>query len=448
MLNAVSGIDPSGIFSTLLPLPGGTIMAAVSGGSDSLALLMLVKAYLDHRGADTRIVAVTVDHGLRAESTQEARAVASMCSAHGIEHRTVRWTEAKPSSGIPAAAREARYRLLAEVAAVEGADLMMTGHTLDDQLETVAMRRERGEGRGLAGMAPATLYDGRIWIVRPLLGQRRAALRDYLSGRGIPWIDDPSNSDRRYERVRVRQAAGAGEVDASEAQIAAAAAERVAAGRAAAALLSATARLAAPGLVAIDRAFAGADAASATYALRMVLAAVGGTEQLPDAERSASLFGRLGRENFRITLARAVVDARRDASFLRRESRGLPDPGIAPDGIWDGRYRLPRLLETVVAAVGPEQAGRMIENGEVDAKTAPGTPPSLAGMALAAEPALWRGDRFLGLAQDIGTARRIIAPWARFLPSFDLAPARALARLLDADIPPLPPFAGHIDPRA
>jgi tRNA(Ile)-lysidine synthase len=447
VLSAGSRIDPHLIFAEFELAPRRAVIAAVSGGSDSLALLMLLKDFCDASLPATRLVAVTVDHGLRPEAAGEARAVAVICSARGIAHRTLRWTASKPEHGLPAAAREARYRLLAEAAEAEKGDLVLTGHTLDDQVETVAMRKVRGDGRGLAGMAPATLYDGRVWIVRPLLGVSRSALRGYLAGRGIGWIDDPTNADRKYERARLRSIDAADRDTGHEkarSQIAAAAAERVALGEAASGLIRAQARLAAPGLVALDRAFAAAhDREAAVYALRVLLAAMGGTEQLPDLARSTALFERLGGENLRSTLSRAVVDARRAAIFIRRESRNLPQPSHPSSGaVWDGRFRVGGLAESVqLAPLGADDAKMMLLR-DPPVPAAPETP-NLVRAALATEPALQRDGGFAGLAANAGAARRIIAPWARFLPSFDLALARAAARLLGATLPPEPPFAGH-----
>jgi tRNA(Ile)-lysidine synthase len=327
-------------------------------------------------------------------------------------------------------------------------------HTLEDQIETIDMRKARGRGRGLSGMAPATLYDGRVWILRPLLAQRRADLREQLRRRGIAWLEDPTNDDRRYERARLRLSAkaipaGPG-LTSSEAVIETAKRQRLELGTRAAALIQTHARPAGRGLVRLDRAFGSAiDRDAAVYALRILLAATGGVEQLPDLVRATALFDRLKQGNLRSTLSRTVVDARRDAVFLRRENRCLPAAVATPKPgwIWDGRYRIGRLPDGVtIAAPGPAMAAAML--AEQGAAAVAASPASLQRAALAVEPALWRDgicEGLAGVADPVRQhqARRIIAPWARFLPSFDLAPAKAAAALFGADIPPEPPFAGH-----
>ncbi|TIP21802.1 MAG: tRNA(Ile)-lysidine synthetase, partial [Mesorhizobium sp.] len=146
------------------------------------------------------------------------------------------------------------------------------------------------DGRGLAGMAPATLYDWRVWIARPLLATRRAALREMLKRRGIGWTEDPTNVDRRFERPRLRisLAGRDGEARFKEAIAKAgqAAAERENLGQRAAALIGAFASQPAPGLIRLDRDFAsGEDSEAAVYAFRILLAAVGGVTFLVDEAR-------------------------------------------------------------------------------------------------------------------------------------------------------------------
>jgi tRNA(Ile)-lysidine synthase len=185
------------------PLPEGEPAAvAVSGGADSFALLHWAVE------AGHPVVALTVDHGLREGSAAEAQAVRTWCSERKIQHETLVWRGEKPGTGIQAAAREARYRLLCEACYRMGIANLLTAHTADDQAETVFMRLRRGAGRGLAGMpserkiaaGPGEL----ITLHRPLLGFRRAELRAYAEGAGLPFTDDPSNDDERFERVRVR----------------------------------------------------------------------------------------------------------------------------------------------------------------------------------------------------------------------------------------------------
>ena len=187
------------------------VAAAVSGGSDSTGLLVLLHEFLNKTQISSQLTAVTVDHGLRAESALEAEKVKALCARLGIQHVVKRWQGGKPASGIQSAAREARYDLIAQAAREAGASLVLTGHTEDDQLETVFMRSLRGEGPGLAGMAPATLsfndhdFGPPLWFARPLLKARRLDLRGALMKRGVKWIDDPSNDNPDFERVAVRQ---------------------------------------------------------------------------------------------------------------------------------------------------------------------------------------------------------------------------------------------------
>ena len=453
MLSATALSDPNRIFQGFELASRATVVAAVSGGSDSLSLLFLLQDFLAARAPRTRLVAVTVDHGLRAESASEAATVAALCETNGIAHRIMRWSGSKPRTGLPAAAREARYDLLAEAAAAEGADCVLTGHTLDDQIETVTMREKRGDGRGLAGMAPATLFDGRIWILRPLLGEKRADLRSWLSERAIAWIEDPTNVDRKYERARVRMASTppGPSSETMRSRIAAAGMARIALGESAAAIIGKDMVLAAPGLPAFELRFADTRNrhTGGVYTVRIMLAAVGGLQHLPDAEASRVMSWRIWTESFRGTLGRVVIEAAVPALYLRRERRSLPGPSRPAAGsIWDGRFRIGELAPDVsIAPVGREIARRIVR-GRPEGPPFPLNPPDTSlgfvTEALAAEPGLWRDGEFVGFATDAGAARRIIAPWARFLPSFDLAPARAVAALIGADPPPDPPLAGHI----
>ncbi|MEW9806114.1 tRNA lysidine(34) synthetase TilS [Mesorhizobium sp. ZMM04-5] len=433
MLTPPLGIELSQPFQSLDLAPRRAVLAAVSGGSDSVALLTLLKGHLDRHAPAIRLVAATVDHALRAESASEAAQVARFCATIGVEHLTLRWTGDKPATGLSAAARDSRHRLLAEAAEREGSDLVLTGHTADDQAETVIMRRARSADGdawyGLAGMAPATLFDGRFWFARPLIAARRQALRSYLVARGTGWIDDPTNADQRHERARVRRrlAAPDGEALVAEAlSIASAgAAAREDIGRRVASLVAAYADSPAQGLLRLrPEILADADQEGVLQAFRVLLAVAGGAAHLPDHARAATLLARLAGEGAsRRVLSRALVDRRRTGIFILRESRNLPDPAIAPEGgIWDGRYRLVRA----------EAAPRFARPG------ANGAPDSLERLAAGGRPAPPRG----------WSAVPVLAPWARFLPSFDVAAARAVAALIGAPEIPGPPFREHIESKA
>lgn len=183
--------------------PAGPLGIAVSGGSDSLALLYLASDWACDQGMDLHVV--TVDHGLRAEAAQEASFVADHATTLGLPHRILRWQGWDGQGNLMDQARRARYRLMADWAWQRGISAVLLGHTLDDQAETLMMRLARGAGvDGLAAMA-AQGDQGGLAFLRPLLSVRRDALRAELTARNVTWVEDPSNDDTRFERVRMRQ---------------------------------------------------------------------------------------------------------------------------------------------------------------------------------------------------------------------------------------------------
>lgn len=180
------------------------LLVAVSGGPDSVALLALLAVWAQSPGRPP-LHAATVDHGLRPESAEEAVTVAALCTKLGVTHVTLRWEGAKPTSGVQAEARRARYALLAGEAKRLGGATLVTAHTLDDQAETMLMRLAHGSGAsGLAGMRRRSEFAG-VPLFRPLLGIPKARLVATAEARGLPFAHDPSNTDRRFERVRWRE---------------------------------------------------------------------------------------------------------------------------------------------------------------------------------------------------------------------------------------------------
>jgi tRNA(Ile)-lysidine synthase len=180
------------------------IVLAVSGGPDSIALMWLAARWRRTLARGPRLVAVTVDHGLRAEAKAEARDVKRLARALDLPHRTMRWTGAKPKTGLPAAARAARYRLLAQAARASGATHVLTAHTRDDQAETLLMRLLRGSGiAGLAAMARQSERDG-VLLARPFLHVSKSQLIATLKKAKLGFADDPTNRDLNFTRPRIR----------------------------------------------------------------------------------------------------------------------------------------------------------------------------------------------------------------------------------------------------
>lgn len=209
---AIAPTEAKTLFADLQAFP--VIALAVSGGPDSTALMLLAARWRDALTTKPKLVAVTVDHGLRKESKGEAAAVARLARKLNIPHRTVRWNGRKPSTGVQEKARAARYRLLGEAAQRAGAAHILTAHTLDDQAETVLIRMSRGSG--LTGLGAMTRIaplppDGKslVVLVRPLLDITKARLIATLDIAKIPYADDPSNRNPRFARSRLRGVMGA-----------------------------------------------------------------------------------------------------------------------------------------------------------------------------------------------------------------------------------------------
>lgn len=418
-----------------------TLLVAVSGGSDSIGLLSSLHEHLQTETRGHRLLAATVDHQLRRESRDEAIWVGAFCAQRNIPHQVLTWASDKPKTGLPAAAREARYQLLAQAADGVGATAIVTGHTLDDQLETVRMRKARSDGAGapgLAGMAPATLHDRRNWILRPLLSVRRQAIRDALTDEQLRWIDDPSNEDRRYERVRVRQAP----MPISAEAVDAAAKARLEKSEAAARWIDANVSRIAEIVLRID--FRQIDVSQETggqawpqdsaeaYALATLAAIVGGKRYRPAREAMAGLLAALGtNKDFRRTLSGALFLRRKNELLLVRERRGLlPLPLPAYEScIWDRRYAFENLTS---------EDFQIVPAGEAD------IPAGLPGAIVAAMrenlPRIQRLDGEADISAGNLPRRHYLALIDHILPGFDLPLAQALDRLFDREAAPFCPI--------
>lgn len=201
-------LTPAEARGLLEPFAKENVLAiAVSGGPDSTALLWIAAQWRKSRKSGPDLLALTVDHGLRKESSREANAVRALAKKLGVAHRTLRWTGNKPKTGLQEKARDARYELLATAAKKAGARTLLTAHTLDDQAETVLLRLLRGSGpAGLQGMAERSPCPGAPWLTlaRPLLAIPKARLIATLKTAEVDFAEDPSNRDPRHARPRLR----------------------------------------------------------------------------------------------------------------------------------------------------------------------------------------------------------------------------------------------------
>lgn len=406
------------MMGTLGPFePSPHLAVAVSGGSDSLALLLLLRDWLmPLRG---RLTALTVDHGLRPEAAAECRQVAEMIAglnrrepeAIQVDHEILAWMGGKPASGIMAAARAARYRLLADWCRHHHVLHLALGHHADDQGETLLMRQHHGSGStGLAGMSGIRVFDG-VRLLRPLLACRKDVLRAVVRSAALAWIEDPSNSADRFERVQWRRRLSQrGEIGPLLAEGRQAGRQRDLLDRRLGAWLSIHGRCDPAGYITLALApLLSLGMETASRLLAQLLPSIGGADFPPAPAALARLLERLnGAPEVTTTLGGCVLLRRGERLMLFREAADCGETIPLSPGqtvIWDRRWMValsaytytglrridatfcvPPTLPLRVGAVGTHG----LANRPLSARLAAVLP-----LARPALPALWHDDNLL-----------------------------------------------------
>nr|WP_275064955.1 MULTISPECIES: tRNA lysidine(34) synthetase TilS [unclassified Bartonella] len=454
------------------------MILAVSGGSDSLALLFLVKDYLKTLSVPPEMIAVTVDHQLRKESAGEASIVAEICRAHRIKHVTVRWEGKKPKTHIASSARVARYDLLFQEAQKQGATLIMTGHTLNDQVETYQMRSQRlRKNKDLQGVAFEGMHDGvyagasgvmqsqafegmrdggyagafadvvkgvafegmrdggyvrasfgivqgkafetmhsgvsfteareksaqencivsekndgllsarglscmtreamlrqKVRLIRPLLAVKRETLRAYLHFKGTTWIDDPSNENCNFERVRVRQSLHPKTLANIVEKV-----HEAARARRQQAQIIADLILALDIMVEYGRCFIAKPApflqnhSGFPFVVGLFAVLMGGGFYLLPRQKLTTLVQKLclhSSKKQRFTYAGSVIEYNKNGIAFWREARNMREAVVAPKTtfLWDGRYQITNHGADAikVRAAGLEELKSLLKKSYVD----------------------------------------------------------------------------------
>jgi len=316
---------------------------AISGGGDSVALAVLLADWARPLGIGLR--AATVNHNLRPEAAAEASAAARLCARLGIGHDTLDWTGWSGQGNLQDAARRARQALLAGWARTHALDAVALGHTLDDQAETLLLRLARGSGvDGLSGMAARRRTQGTTWL-RPLLDVPRATLRDMLRQRGVDWVDDPSNEDMRFDRVKARHALAMLAPLGIDATGLAATANRLAEARdalahAAIALFDTSVKVDAGGDVLIAQSVLAAPTELRDRVIAQVLRWLARADYRPRRTALHALIDGLAAGHGG-TLMGCIARPEPDGRLrIGREPRAVDHLRTGPEALWDGRWRL------------------------------------------------------------------------------------------------------------
>ncbi|WP_052715863.1 tRNA lysidine(34) synthetase TilS [Devosia chinhatensis] len=357
--------DPEILARLFAPASGHKVIGlAVSGGPDSLALMLLAQRWATGLQDPPQLIVYSLDHGLRAEAAAEVAMVIAAAKSLGLEARALAWAGEKPQSGIQEAARIARYRLIGEAMRADRATLLLTAHHRADQAETVLMRLAHGSGvEGLRAMAPLTQVKG-VPILRPLLDVEPASLAALLPGAGLTPAQDPSNHDMGYERVRWRRLlptlAEEGLDSATLARFATRMAEAdMALSQMADAAFEEWVRLDGFGAASMpSAALLGLSPAIGRRVLGRVLNIVGGRQKpraLGQVERLYDQIAETGLPRA-ATLMGAVIRIKGEALSISREpGRALPgEQGLPPNCalIWDERFRIANLSDATGLVAG------------------------------------------------------------------------------------------------
>jgi len=357
---------------------------AVSGGSDSLGLLLLAREWADEGGPEP--VAVTVDHGLREGSGSEAAQVAQLCAGMGIAHRTLEWDDWDGAGNLSDAARRARYALIETWAEAEGIADVALGHTLNDVAETFVMRLAREAGvDGLSKMA-ASWRQGVVQFHRPLLRVSRTELQTLLEGQGLCWVNDPTNTDDAFERARVRKAMAVLEDLGVTARGLGNVAQHMSEVRA---TLYWYVFLAARSLVSFDRGevmverkgFRTLPRDIARRLVQEILRWISGADYAPRG-KAVDLMLEAIRGGTGMTLQGVILSVEAERLRFSREVKAVANITAEPGAAWDGRWQLdgPWPDGAIVAALGEE--GLLRCENRADS--------GLPHMSMAASPAVWR----------------------------------------------------------
>ena len=399
----VSREEAHGLLAPLARFP--RVALAVSGGPDSLALMHLAARWRAERGEGPALTVLTVDHGLRPGSGDEAAMVGRAAGALGLPHAILTWEEqGTKGTSLQARARAARYALMAAYACAHDIPALATAHHLDDQAETFLMRLKRGSGLdGLSAIPEQGSWAG-LTLLRPLLDVPKARLVATLEDAGLPFAVDPSNVDARFERARMRESTDALAKLGLTPEAVALSARRLRRARAAldaAAhdFLARHAETSEAGYAVIDAAvLTAAPEEIALRALSRLIAAIGGAVDPVRLAKLEALLAAIKKDADKAhTLGRCRMEPRQGRLFIFREMRkaGLPVLMLQPGegALWDNRFT----IELGGAAPSAITVRALGESGWHRLRALEVLPPSLPRLAARTLPACWRGETLLGL---------------------------------------------------